>query len=497
MSWLLMLSIALVIGSLIGSIVLWVQSGETRVGLFGGLFLLFATHQGIELWSHWGAPFAIDAATATAIAGVLEGLLSVGIVIALSRTLIERDRIETIHWDSMETVRVMNELSVDGEMAFESKTAKLLETGKKLYGMEVGMFSRVSEQCYEVLAVDSPKDFSISRGAVFALRETFCESTIESERPIAVEQITQSSWNGRLDRAVFQYDAYLGAAVRVGGLPYGTLTFASSRRREDRFTATDKDLVRLMALWLGIEIERRHGIHTYIEGPLAERRPSEPQVSEFSEGPGAVAARITGQTTRKAPRSRPVPARNRRQLDANKILERAERQLRTVLGDEIALDLKLDPGLAPAAVSHIPIDAIVRTLVMNAKDAMAGGGELVIETANLELVAGEPGVIPPVAPDQYVTIAIRDTGTEPDADTLSRLYELAPNSHQPVGIRDPRDRLTLSTIYRLLKDCGGDLSVDIERARGSTFTVYLPRAKAISMPDTPPPTHSASTSIAH
>ena len=81
MSSLLMLSIALVIGSLIGSIVLWVQSGETRIGLFGGLFLLFATHQGIELWSHWGAPFAIDASTATAIAGVLGVPLSMVSVI--------------------------------------------------------------------------------------------------------------------------------------------------------------------------------------------------------------------------------------------------------------------------------------------------------------------------------------------------------------------------------------------------------------------------------
>ena len=128
---LLLFSIALVVGSLIGSIVLWVRSAETRVGLFGGLFLVFAAHQGIELWSHWGTPFAINASTATAVAGVVEGLFSVAIVVALSRTLSERDHVETIHWDSMEAVRVMNELSMDKKLTFEKKNARLLEAGKK------------------------------------------------------------------------------------------------------------------------------------------------------------------------------------------------------------------------------------------------------------------------------------------------------------------------------------------------------------------------------
>ncbi len=492
MSPLLLFSIALVIGSLIGSIVLWVRSAETRVGLFGGLFLVFAAHQGIELWSHWGAPFTIDAsaATAVAVAGVIEGVLSVCIVIALSRTLGERDNVEAIHWDSMEAVRVMNELATDDHMTFDAKIAKLLEAGKQRYGMEVGMFSRVSEQHYEVLAVDSPKDFPVSRGAVFSLGDTFCQGTIESHRPIGVERITESGWSSRLDRAAFAYDAYLGAAVRVGGLPYGTLSFASSKRRNDRFTATDKDLVRLMALWLGTEIERRDGIHTYTEQPQADRRPAESLAAE------SIAHRIS-QLPRSSTRQPPPAPKNPIELDANKILERLQGQLRTILGDEMTLDLKLDPSLGLAVVSRTSVEAIVRTLVMNAKDAMADGGQLVIETANLELTASEPGVIPAVAPDQYVTIAVRDTGAEPNAHTLSRLYDPTLNSDESGEIHDPQARLSISSIYRILQNCGGDLSVDVERGLGSTFTVYLPRARSIRMADTPPPTHTESTSIAH
>jgi signal transduction histidine kinase len=104
---------------------------------------------------------------------------------------------------------------------------------------------------------------------------------------------------------------------------------------------------------------------------------------------------------------------------------------------------------------------------------MPEGGELVIESANLEIAGDESGQMPAVAPDRYVTISFRDSGAEPDADALTRLFDQAPNAEQPSG----SGRLPLSTVYRVLQICGGDLSVKVEPGRGSTFTVFLPRAR--------------------
>jgi|GEM_PF-1391373 len=487
MSALLLGTIALLIGSLIGSIVLWIRSGETRVGLLGGMIAVFAVHQGIELWSHWGTSLAIDAAGASAIAGLFVSLLCVGIVVALSRTLKERDRVETIHWDSMEAVRVMNELSANPQLPFETKVAKLLEAAKKRFEMEIAMFASVSNEVYEVLAVDAPPDFPVARGAVLPLAATYCEVTIEAERPIAVERITDALWIGTSNETAFDCEAYLGAAVRVGGIPYGTLCFASSSAREGRFSGTEKDLIQLMAQWLGTEIERRDGAHIYVE-PLPGTRTATASPTNEANAPSEIAGPSAGLVSA-------TWVHNARELNANRMLQRVEKQLRTALGDEIALSLKFDPNLGLADVSRVPIDAIIRTLVMNAKDAMGGQGELVIETANLELAAGEPGVIPAVAPDRYVTITVSDTGPEPDADTLARLYEPPPNTHDPIDIRDPRARMSLSIIYRLLQSCGGDLSVDVEKGRGSTFTVYLPRAKPTQ--DAPSVAPSPATATYH
>jgi two-component system cell cycle sensor histidine kinase/response regulator CckA len=163
-----------------------------------------------------------------------------------------------------------------------------------------------------------------------------------------------------------------------------------------------------------------------------------------------------------------------RVIDPNRILKRIGNELRTLAGDSVDFAMKLDPNLGFAAAQNLPFKTIVRTLVMNARDAMPEGGELVVETANLEIAAGEPGQMPALAPDRYVTLSFMDSGKEPDAEALSRLFDRAPVDAKQAG---SDDRLALSTVYRVLQICGGDLSVKVEPGCGSTFTVYLPRAR--------------------
>ena len=161
-------------------------------------------------------------------------------------------------------------------------------------------------------------------------------------------------------------------------------------------------------------------------------------------------------------------------IDPNRILRRIENELRVLAGDSVNFAMKLGPNLGFAAAQNLPLKTVVRTLVMNARDAMPEGGELVVETADLEIAGGEPGQMPALAPDRYVTLSVTDSGREPDADALSRLFERTPvDPEQPSS----DDRIALSTVYRVLQICGGDLSVKIEPGCGSTFTIYLPRAR--------------------
>jgi len=475
MSALLLLSIVLFLAALAGYAVLWNRSGETRVGLFGALFLLIAIHQAVTAWTNWNDPLGWNAASLERLLGLAVGALGVLTVVALWRTLAERDRAEKLHWDSMETVRIIDELNENDSMPCDTKIAKLLAMGADRFGLEVAMVARVHEGRYEIIAIHAPENFPVAKGDVFPLEATVCKNIVNSDRPVGIERIPESDAVGSNERSTFGFGAYLGAAIRIDGTTYGTLSFASLEPRADRFSGTEKDLIRLMAQCVGSEIARGDAAKTFTEasdeGPALAASARAPSIAHRAAL--AEPTTVTVDETASLPRTRSDQYVGR-VIDPNRILQRIDNELRTLAGDSVNFTLKLDPKLGFAAAQNVPLEAIARTLVMNARDAMPEGGELVIESANLEIAGGDSGQMPAVAPDRYVTISFRDSGAEPDAEALARLFDRAPvDAEPPSGLR----RLPLSTVYRVLQICGGDLSVKVEPGRGSTFTVFLPRAR--------------------
>jgi hypothetical protein len=459
MSTVLILSIALLLVALAASVTLWMRSGEALPGLCAALFCLIAAAQGGMLWSQWDAPFVLNAWAVAGGASLATGAICILVVFSLWRTLAERDGIETLHWNSMEAVRMLNELAADDEADFEEKVSKLLEIGTSRFDLEVGMLARVGKEQYEVIAVSAPEDFRVAPGASYSVDDTICKSTLRTERLLAIEKLSDSSWEDGVEPKAFGYDAYFGIPIHARGSVYGTLSFAGFQSREKRFSATDKDLIQLMAQWLGGEIGKRAEAGARTKVSVARHA--------------------------LAPESGHLPPD--RAIHANRILRRIESELRSLVGDRIELVLKLDSQLGFATARRTPLDAIVRTLVLNARDAMPEGGSIVIETANLEVTSGKSDIIPAVAPDRYVTLSVRDSGSEPDADQLSQLYEIAPRDAEQSP--DGAQRLSLAAIYRMLQAGGGDLSVDVAPGHGSTFTVYLPRAN----PRAPSPRKRART----
>jgi len=367
-------------------------------------------------------------------------------------------------------------LNEGDSIALDAKLAKLLKMGTTRFDLEVAMVARVEKDRYEIIAIHSPESFPVRAGAVFSLEETFCKNTLDSERPIGIEQISESNWAESLERAAFPFSAYLGAAVTFEGASYGTLSFASFEPRKDRFNGTEKDLIRLMARWIGYEIAKHNEQKAPIDSAIKHPAPAAPvpATSTASHQPVDEPAAVKIKEAPSRSRKRADPRYVEHVIDPNRILQRVENELRTLAGSSVNFAMKLDPGLGFAAAQSLPLKAIVRTLVMNARDAMPEGGELIVETANLEIATGEPGQVPALAPDRYVTLSFMDSGREPDADALSRLFDHAPGNAEQSS---SDDRLALSYVYRALQISGGDLSVNIEPGRGSTFTVYLPRAR--------------------
>jgi signal transduction histidine kinase len=205
-----------------------------------------------------------------------------------------------------------------------------------------------------------------------------------------------------------------------------------------------------MAEWVGGELEREELL-------AARRRAGRPGPAPPS-GRGAPARR------------RPVVG-----IDLNEVVERLERRLRRTLGPEIELVLDLAPGLDPAREARLPLEAIVMALARKAAESMGAGGKLAIATANQEL-AREPGVLPALAPDRYVTLSVSETSGTVDGDAFARVFAVEETVAEDRPLPQGETRLSLPTVYRMLQRVGGDLSVQVETGRSSTFTLFLPSA---------------------
>ncbi len=112
-----------------------------------------------------------------------------------------------------------------------------------------------------------------------------------------------------------------------------------------------------------------------------------------------------------------------RMISVNVELTEIHRMLRRIIREDIALNLALAPDIGVVKTDPVQIQQILLNLAMNGQDAMPDGGTLTIETANVDIDASYARSHRDVQPGPYVQLAVSDTGTGMDTDTLAHLFE--------------------------------------------------------------------------
>jgi PAS domain S-box-containing protein len=158
--------------------------------------------------------------------------------------------------------------------------------------------------------------------------------------------------------------------------------------------------------------------------------------------------------------------------DINALMVTAAGLLRPTLGEQVEIESMLDDAAWPAQVDRNQLVTAVINLAINARDAMAGGGKLTLETGNANLDAAYAAANPEVRPGPYVMVAISDTGAGIPEAIRDKVFEPFFTTKE-VG---KGTGLGLSMVYGFVKQSGGHIKIYSEEGQGTTIKLYLPRA---------------------
>ncbi|MGC2419828.1 MAG: PAS domain S-box protein [Candidatus Acidiferrales bacterium] len=161
-------------------------------------------------------------------------------------------------------------------------------------------------------------------------------------------------------------------------------------------------------------------------------------------------------------------------LNMNSVVEDVKKMLGRLINEDIALVTDLDPGLGHIKADQSQMEQVIVNLAVNARDAMPKGGTLKIKTENVEVGESSRRTHDPMPPGTYIKLTVSDTGTGMDAATQSRAFEpFFTTKEQGKGTG-----LGLATVYGVVNQSGGFISLTSQFGQGTSFEIVFPRVGA-------------------
>jgi two-component system cell cycle sensor histidine kinase/response regulator CckA len=198
---------------------------------------------------------------------------------------------------------------------------------------------------------------------------------------------------------------------------------------------------------------------------MAEDDPLRDNVEEIRRA-GERAATLTRQLLTFSRKQMP----SRRVVDLNHSVAEIRQMLVRLIGEDVELVTSSDPDPARVNVDPGQVEQLILNLALNSRDAMPMGGRLLIETSNVRLDPRQSGVFFPVDAGSYVRLTVTDSGFGMTEEVKAHLFEPFFTTKQ----QGQGTGLGLCTVYGIVKQAGGNISVWSEPGRGTSISIFLP-----------------------
>ncbi len=206
----------------------------------------------------------------------------------------------------------------------------------------------------------------------------------------------------------------------------------------------------------------------YAELALAGMGPDDPALADLHQI-RKVAAQAASLTSQLLAFSRQTPLQPKI-ITVNEVVENLDKMMRRLIGEDVELRTELAPGLDHIKADPTQMQQVVMNLILNGRDAMPGGGSLVLETRNVTFTESDCESVSEATPGDFVRLSVTDTGTGIDPDVVDRIFEPFFTTKE-LG---KGTGLGLSVVYGVVSQHGGWISIESTLGEGTTFTVYLP-----------------------
>jgi PAS domain S-box-containing protein len=332
------------------------------------------------------------------------------------------------------------------------------QAAEAIYGMPRA--EAIGKLVEDVVVYDDPAEFEAADAEVFEKGE----------------------WSGRLRQKAaggktITVDGHWTLLRDESGTPAGVLkihTNVSERVELERRLAQSQKLEAIGQLTGGIAHDFNN-LLTVIVGnadTLAEELTDRPEVLSLVDmirTAGERGAELTRHLLAFARRQALEP----RTVRPDKLVDDMHNLLRRTLGENIELAVDHAADVANVSVDPAQFESALLNLCINARDAMPGGGKLMIETDNVILDENYTERRADVVPGDYVRISISDTGTGMSAEDVARAFE----PFFTTKARGQGTGLGLSMVYGFVKQSGGHVAIYSELGHGTVVTLYLRQAK--------------------